>query len=657
MEEQRVDITWKDFETYLPQYDFDEQQMAFFKDTIDMLVHNRDTNKITALAMRCGIGKSTLIRIFMHCCLADCNYELRKHPQGMIVVTDIIKRLESLTDMEQDKLDGERYWGDFFKDFGIKELYEEFERSIIVLNSTEDFKDQLIRQKYKPIVLLSTQRYFMMSEAVREQLFTFTHNGENLKRDIVIFDEAPYFSEMATIDSNNLTKIEAALYEGLSNEVKDKEFAVREYKVFKDRLLDIMDEKEKLNPESNVIVYCQDKRYSGITPNDELFFKILDENSDSLTKQYPPIMRDIYCLKEIAEHGAVFNSVKKKYGKYERSFLRLRDNRECFYLGQDRKFFVFDATADLDPRYDLDYVEVVTGKKYNKDINMEITFVNMSTSKNVLCRKSKRATDSTNAMTSTIKQKINQAVGSHKKMVVASYSDLKKKFEKDFENVIYFGNIKGSNDYKDVYQMAHVGMNRFPNLAYYYMYCGCHMEEYDKLAEMSEEESLHFFDQLSKNHNKDYEDIITEVMLRCMLADFEQNIFRLAIRNFKNTEKVRVWVFCNTDDALYHELTKRIEKRYGPYGVKFTYEDAPEELQIEKVKDRKPPEGKKQTNAQKIIEWREKLVPGTEYKVKDLLEGTGLNDKQFQKVKKNNKVISDIFAKDKTEKKGYYKVS
>lgn len=275
----------------------------------------------------------------------------------------------------------------------------------------------------------------------------------------------------------------------------------------------------------------------------------------------------------------------------------MKDNKDCFYLGQDRKFFVFDATADLDPRYDLDYVDVVTGDKYNKDINMEITFVNMSTSKNVLCRKSKRATQSINAAASYMKQKIKQAVGSHKDILVATYSDLVKRFEKDFEHVVYFGNIKGYNDYKDMYRMAHIGMNRFPNLAYYYMYCGCHPEEYDKLAEMSEEESLHFFDQLSKNHNKEYEDIITEVMLRCMLADFEQNIFRLAIRNFKNTDKVRVWVFCNTDDVLYHELANRIEKRYGPYGVKFTYEDAPEELQIEKVKDRKPPEGKNQTNA------------------------------------------------------------
>ncbi|MFR3401290.1 MAG: hypothetical protein ACLTUL_03115 [Blautia faecis] len=62
----------------------------------------------------------------------------------------------------------------------------------------------------------------------------------------------------------------------------------------------------------------------------------------------------------------MFDSVKKKYGNYERSFLRLKDNKDCFYLDRTEKFFVFDATADLDPRYDLDYVDVVTGDKYNK---------------------------------------------------------------------------------------------------------------------------------------------------------------------------------------------------------------------------------------------------------------------------------------------------
>ena len=149
------------------------------------------------------------------------------------------------------------------------------------------------------------------------------------------------------------------MYEGLSDEVKDKEFVIREFKAFKDRLLDQMDEKEKLSKDSNVTIYWKDDRYSSITPNDDLLFEVLIENMESLTKQYNGIWKDILCLQEIAKNGAIFNSVKKKHGNYERSFVLVLDNREYFYLGKDKKFFVFDATADIDPHYDLDYVEII----------------------------------------------------------------------------------------------------------------------------------------------------------------------------------------------------------------------------------------------------------------------------------------------------------
>lgn len=206
------------------------------------------------------------------------------------------------------------------------------------------------------------------------------------------------------------------------------------------------------------------------------------------------------------------------------------------------------------------------------------------------------------------------------------------------------------------YQMAHIGMNRFPNLVYFFIYCGCHMELYEKLSEMSEEESLQFFDELTKNHNKEYEGVITGIMLRCMLADFEQNIFRLAIRNYSNTEHVHIWTFYNVEDKLYKSLSEMIENRYSPYGVTFDYEDKPEALKIEEIKSRKPPKGKKMTNAQKIIEWRDQLSQGTEYKLQELLKGTGLTNKQFQKARNGNKTLSDILKSDKTDKKGYYKV-
>lgn len=650
-------ITWEDFETYLPTYKFDEKQMEFFKNTLAIILQNRDTNKVTCFAERCGIGKSTMIHTLMHCCIGDFYYERRHEPQGLVVITDSMKRLEELSSSEKDIAEAEKYWGEFFENYGCDVHYKEFEKNVIVLNSDESFKEQLIKQHYRPIVLLSTQRYFMLNKNTREQLFTFTYNGKTLKRDIVIFDECPQFSEIVTIDSDNLTRIESALYKGLSNEVKDKEFAIREYKAFKDRLLNQMDEKENLIKDSNVTVYWKDERYTTMTPNDKLFFDIINSNLESLSKQYKQFMKDILCLQKIAQEGAIFHCIKKKSGEnYERSFMLLIDNREYFYLGEDKKFFVFDATADIDPRYDLDYVEIISGEQYNKSLNMKITNVKVSTSKNVLCKGNKKAMITTKVIRNYLKDKEKTGFGNHRDILIVVYSSLVRKFQRDFKYIGYFGNLKGFNDFKELYRMAHIGMNRFPNLVYFFMYCGCHMEVYKRLKEMSEEESLKFFDELTKNHNKEYERIITEIMLRCMLADFEQNIFRLAIRNYDNTEHVHIWTFYNVEDSLYKELSDMIENRYKPYGVTFEYEDTPEALKIEKIKSRKPPEGKKMTNAQKVIEWREQLQPGTEYKIQNLLEETGLTDKQFQKAKSSNKTLAQILKSDMTNKKGYYKV-
>ena len=651
----RVNITWDDFKIYLPNYKFDEKQMEFFKNTLESILHNRNTNKVTCFGARCGIGKSTMIHTLMHSCIANFRYEGRDIPQGLIVITDSIKRLEELSSSNKDL--AKKYWGEYFRDLGIEYHYEDFERNTIVLKSDEPFKEQMISQRYKPIVLLSTQRYFMLSKSTREQLFTFTYNGKTLKRDIVVFDECPQFSETVTIDSDNLTRIESALYKGLSNEVKDKEFVIREYKTFKDRLLNQMDEKENLNKDSNVTVYWKDERYTTMTPNDKLFFDVIYDNIEPLSKQYKQFLKDILCLQKIAQEGAIFHCVKKKSGEnYERSFMLLIDNREYFYLGEDKKFFVFDATADIDPRYDLDYVEIIFGKEYNKTLNMQITNVKVSTSKNVLCKGNKKSKTTTTAISNYLKEKKKIGFGDHKDILVVVYSSLVRRFQKDFKHIGYFGNLKGFNDYKELYRMAHIGMNRFPNLVYFFMHCGCHMEVYEKLSKMSEEESLQFFDELTKNNNKEYEGVITGIMLRCMLADFEQNIFRLAIRNYSNTEHVHIWTFYNVEDKLYKSLSEMIENRYRPYGVTFEYEDKPEELKIEEIKSRKPPNGKKMTNAQKIIEWCDNQESGKVFKINELLHDTGLNRDIFKNIKKDNKTIKNLFNDMKTDKRGYYQI-
>ena len=494
----------------------------------------------------------------------------------------------------------------------------------------------------------------MMTDDIREQLFSFSYNNEMHKRDIVIFDECPQFSETVTINAWNLSQIEYALYEGLSDEVEDKKFVTDEFRTFKNRLLDQMDEKEKLSKESNVIIFWKDKRYTTITPNDKLFFKVISENISSLTAKYNSFIKDMQCLKEIAKNGAIFNSVKKKHGNYERNFVIVRDNRDSFYLNGDKKFFVFDATADIDPRYDLDYIEIISGEQYNQPLNMSITNIKISASKNVLCKGKSKSIATTNAIINYIEKKLRQEINNSKDILVVVYSDLYKKFLKKFQHVGYFGNLKGFNDYKDLHSMAHVGMNRFPNMAYFYIYCGCHMEVYRSLRDMTEEESLKFFDSLSKNHNVDYQEIIDTVMLGCMLTDFEQNIFRLAIRNYKNTEHVQIWTFYNRDDALYAKLSAMIEERYSKYGVVIEEEDTPEELQKVKTKVRTPANGKDSTNPQKILNWVENLKPGTVFKVKELLSATGLTNEMLKEARRGNSVVNKMFSEMKMDKKGYY---
>ena len=367
-------------------------------------------------------------------------------------------------------------------------------------------------------------------------------------------------------------------------------------------------------------------------------------------------MKDLESLKEMAQNGAIFYCFKKRKGNnYERSFVLVRDNREACYLAQDTHCLVYAATGDVDPRYDLDYIEVIDGKKYNNPLNMTITNVNIPTSKTTLCNSRKQSIKTTDTIKKYIKNHITCGIGKQRKVLIVTYKSICNRFSSEFDYVGYFGNLKGYNDYKDILKMAHIGMNRYSPMAYFYIYCGCHMDKYKELSEMSKQESLEYLTNMVQK--QECQDFLNDVMVRCILADFEQNIFRLAIRNYDNTDDVHIWTFYNTDNCAYEALSTAIESRYEQYGVNFIYEDAPIEFQINKIKDRKPPEGKQKTTEPHIIEWREQLPPGTEYKVQTLLNETGLNDKQFQKAKSNNEVLAKILESDKTDRKGYYKVS
>lgn len=138
-------LTYEDFKAYLPDYNFDDKQLMFFEETFETIIHNKDTSKVTCITDRPGIGKSTFIKSFMHCCIGDFFYCGRNEPQGLVVITDSIKRLEELSDGEKDRKNAEKCWGEVFESFGFNNHYKNFEDSVIVLRSDTPFMDQLIR--------------------------------------------------------------------------------------------------------------------------------------------------------------------------------------------------------------------------------------------------------------------------------------------------------------------------------------------------------------------------------------------------------------------------------------------------------------------------------------------------------------------------------
>lgn len=104
------------------------------------------------------------------------------------------------------------------------------------------------------------------------------------------------------------------------------------------------------------------------------------------------------------------------------------------------------------------------------------------------------------------------------------------------------------------------------------------------------------------------------------------------------------------------ELSLLLEDKYKSVGTDFESEEDPLELRIDKLKDRKPPEGKSMSNAQKIVHWCDMQTSGSVFKINELLSETGLSNDSFKDTKKSNQTVRLLFEQMQTDKKGYYRI-
>ena len=120
-----------------------------------------DTNKLSVLPLPCGVGKSKYIKYL----LADAI----QNNKGLIVVTDSVERLNDYVSNSQD-------------DYLVEYIQRNLSRISILTADT--MSKEVTALNYKPILLMTTQRYFNLD---RDEIIKLTTGS--IKRDRIIFDE------------------------------------------------------------------------------------------------------------------------------------------------------------------------------------------------------------------------------------------------------------------------------------------------------------------------------------------------------------------------------------------------------------------------------------------------------------------------------------
>jgi hypothetical protein len=604
-------------------------QKQFAQDAYEILANDTDTSHITVFPARCGVGKSLAVKALINFAVRqNTMVDWIKDMVGLVIITDQLNRLKEYHAVDDTVCKN-------IVDYGYPDLqHTHYCTYISSRDDTKTAAELLAESEYRPVVLLSTQRYFSLSDSQRERLFTYRVKGRNetihYARRIVIFDGKPYFYMTKSLKISNLNDVSTALYQGIPSTELDKDWIVGEYRFFQEKLEDIFQKKEKIKTDEDIF-YWRDINCKTITRNDERFFQIIEKYKQDIERVKPTAYADLQDFRRLMAEGAFFYTTKKhKTQSYETRFELYTDNVDKFYINKDKaKFFVFDGTADIDPDYQLPYIKMIPCEKYNIPLPLSISQYNVNTSKSHITG------NNNDKILNAIKDDIIKRVG-NSPTLIATYQYKKKYFDNPNMTTAHFGNLKGFNAYINNFHMAHVGLNRCHHFNYFLAWLSKNPVEYEKLKIYSEENSRDYIKQKTTPVKGVFEDSgMNDIMYKSIMVDFEQNIFRSAVRDYANTKPVTV--LCYWSNEVYAPLNEMIKKRYKPYNAIIEFNPAPETIAQAKIANRKTSSGTR-TAPQRIVEWFESQPKGRYFNVKEFLEETKISARQFKDAKRNKTV-------------------
>lgn len=570
-----------------------------------------DTNKLSVLPLPCGVGKSEYIKYL----LADAI----QTNKGLIVITDSVERLNDYVSNGQD-------------DFLIEYLQRNLSRVSFLTSDT--LSKEVLTLSYKPIILMTTQRYFNLD---RDEIIKLTTGS--IKRDRIIFDEKIYLLESRKLTVKSLNDIATALREGLDNTVVDgdKQWLIGQYDHLNTVLQQRLRENEELN--NNTANFRREVFFDadGLQISvDDVKFKTLISKYKVLLRRYnPEALKDLQAIDKLLIDGAITSQkVKSKSSSqdYQNYFTVVINNIDKL-INVGAKAFVMDGTADISPEYKLNCVDHIDCTPFKRDLSkLTINIVNVNTSKGKLTQKGSKTDNLIKSIIDYIKSQPQNYD------TIFTYQAIESRFKDQFKNINHFGNIKGSNQYREVNNICQVGLNRWSELIYV-LYA-------NEIGRCND---------LDKSLIKRIYDTETIDRIRCslILTDIEQNVYRCGIRNNGNKHKCNYMLMFNTTEKSrlfkdYQPLVTMIKKRYKPLGAMINVIDTPPKFKLLKAEERN---SENETSLQKFNEWFKRQPKGRLFKRSDLKNEIKLTDSQFKEVKRTG-----ILNHFKTQKQGVYQI-
>lgn len=620
IKKQKINFTINEFESLINKHTTIHKKQIKFAEKLLEDIYNSTEMTVKVASARCGIGKSVFIKSFLNnlvnqnIYIGKVNRDSILENYGAIVITDSLERLHNIANYSEIK-----------------------DRCYLMQYNKEDTEnnnrikfDRQIKEQYSyPILLITTQKYFKMSESERNNLYKWRKGN----REVTLIDEKPILINNITIDEDYFNDIRAALhrvYEG-----DEKNYLLDGFSTIYNNLDSIRKKYSELYEK----MWLKSDKSSLLINNeeDEKFFNILAKNVSS------NIYQKVENLKRIYLDGCLFVSNKNKEQENIRQFILVDSNEDKFDLDKT-KYYILDATAKNDIEYLIDKDKFqflnIDDKKEVKDITIHhITF---GSSQN-------RLKDINNIK--TISKWINENFNS---VLVATYSNRRgilESFNKflNTNDIIYFGNIKGKNSWDNLNNMIQIGFNRQSDVVYLSIYTQLYKKnlEWNNMNNKDIESEIDNIINLEKGFFTN--DKMNDIMRSKILVDTEQNIMRIKCRHFSNKEQCNIYIVVNESYKGYiQRISDKLNTNYKSY--------LPIEFSKYITENRKADEGRKRTNPQIIIEWIDKNKGRGEVKMADIRKETGLTSNQIKSARKKNKYIKVWFKDNEGNKRGYYVV-